>query len=161
MIDPLDEALGLPPYETRAAADPLDEALGLPPMEIERRVPVVPEKETADADYEFARENLYRAVSKLEDAMDDLADVARISQHPRAYEVYANLTRTFVDANKDILNLRKAHQDTTGDRTRGPTTVNQTLMITSEEMLRAVKDTIRGRLVGKSTKVEVGISEED
>jgi hypothetical protein len=127
--------------------DPLDEALGLPPLEHAVRLPIVPEATTDDVDYEHTRKNIYRALGKIEDAMDELAQVARVSQHPRAYEVYANLAKTFLDANKELIDTRKRAQDST----RGPgggeaRVVNNNLVITSTDMLRAVKDAIRSQV---------------
>jgi type II secretory pathway component GspD/PulD (secretin) len=128
--------------------DPLDEALGLPPLPIVSREPVVPEKETEDHDYEFARENIYRAVAKIEDALDELQAVARISQHPRAYEVYANLAKTFVETNKDLLNLRKTQKESSSAQHQGPASVthNNTVVITGADMLRNVKDLLRANI---------------
>ncbi len=118
--------------------DPLDDALGLPPMPRPARDVIIPEEGTAvDKDYEHARQNLYRLISKAEDHLDELGEIAMISQHARAYEVYANLMKTTIDANKDLLELAKAQKTLSG--VEGPKTVNQNLIMTSDEVLKMLK----------------------
>ena len=124
--------------------DPLDAALGLPPMEKAVADVVVPDRISEDDDYEFARANLYRLTAKGELMLAELGDIARISQHPRAFEVYSNLLKAVVDANKDIMGLKKTAKDVSGVRTDptegGPHTVNNTLVMTTEEVLRIIKE---------------------
>ena len=58
-------------------------------------------------DYEFARENLYSVIDKGTEALDSLLELAKVSEHPRAFEVVATLSKTLMDANKDLLNVQK------------------------------------------------------
>lgn len=69
---------------------------------------VIEKKRTTqiDADFEFARENIMDVVNKGQEALFDLMDVARQSQHPRAYEVLATMMNTMVGASKDLLDLQ-------------------------------------------------------
>lgn len=60
-----------------------------------------------EKDYEAVRQNIYRVIETGANALDELAQVAAQSQHPRAYEVLANLVKTMVDANKDLIQLKK------------------------------------------------------
>lgn len=57
-------------------------------------------------DFEYARENLMDVIEKGQEALFDMMDVARQSQHPRAYEVISTLMTTLVGANKDLLELQ-------------------------------------------------------
>lgn len=57
-------------------------------------------------DFEYARENLMDVIEKGQEALFDMMDVARQSQHPRAYEVISTLMTTLVGANKDLLDLQ-------------------------------------------------------
>ena len=67
--------------------------------------------EDVDNDYKYARENLYGVIEKGTDALDNLIDLAKASEHPRAFEVVAQLTKTLVDANKDLLDIQKKVKD--------------------------------------------------
>ena len=65
-----------------------------------------PQDSTVQDDFEYARENLMDVIGKGQEALFDLMDVARQSQHPRAYEVLSNLMNTMVGASKDLLELQ-------------------------------------------------------
>lgn len=72
-------------------------------------LPAVIEKKATtqvDADFEYARENMMEVINKGQEALFDLMDVARQSQHPRAYEVLATMMNTMVGASKDLLDLQ-------------------------------------------------------
>lgn len=84
----------------------LDKFLNIAPGE---NLPAVYEKRIntqVDTDFEFARENIMDIVDKGQEALVDLMDVARQSQHPRAYEVLSTMMNTMVGASKDLLDLQ-------------------------------------------------------
>ena len=116
--------------------DPLDDALGLPPMIREPRELTVPEP---GEDYRFARENISKMIGRNEEAIEDLMDIARISQHPRAYEVLSGMMKTHIEQNKVLMDLKKMDQEMTGEAS-GPKTINNTLIITPDEMLQRIKN---------------------
>jgi hypothetical protein len=62
-------------------------------------------------DYKYARENLYDVIERGTEALDYLLEVAKASEHPRAFEVVGTLTKTLVDANKDLLDIQKKVKD--------------------------------------------------
>lgn len=62
-------------------------------------------------DYKYARENLYDVIERGTEALDYLLEVAKASEHPRAFEVVGSLTKTLVDANKDLLDIQKKVKD--------------------------------------------------
>jgi hypothetical protein len=64
-------------------------------------------QEDINDDYEFARENLYSVIEKGTEALDSLLELAKVSEHPRAFEVVATLSKTLMDANKDLLSIQK------------------------------------------------------
>ena len=64
-----------------------------------------------DKDYTYARENLYDVIERGTEALDYLLEVAKASEHPRAFEVVGSLTKTLVDANKDLLSIQKTVKD--------------------------------------------------
>ena len=65
-----------------------------------------PQDSTVQDDFDYARENLMDVIGKGQEALFDLMDVARQSQHPRAYEVLSTLMNTMVGASKDLLELQ-------------------------------------------------------
>lgn len=64
-------------------------------------------QEDINDDYQYARENLYSVIEKGTEALDSLLELAKVSEHPRAFEVVATLSKTLMDANKDLLSVQK------------------------------------------------------
>jgi len=87
----------------------LNNILNIQPDETRQFLPMVqdkPEDATIQNDFDYARENLMDVIGKGQEALFDLMDVARQSQHPRAYEVLSTLMNTMVGASKDLLDLQ-------------------------------------------------------
>ena len=90
-------------------------------------------------DYEFARNNIHNAISKGSEALDYLLEIAKQSDHPRAFEVVGQLTKTLVDANKDLLDVQKKVKDLKVEDT-SPDTVNNNLFVGSTaDILKMLK----------------------
>ena len=120
--------------------DVIGNSLNLPDIPQKRRITdLTPQIQTND--YEFARSNLYDLINKGSHALEDIIDVAKQSESPRAFEVVTNLLKTMVDANKDLLDLAKKQKELEKrDETQdGPKTVNNNLILTSAELLKMIK----------------------
>ena len=126
--------------------DKISEALGLDPIEDEEEtkaiakqqlhVPRVPKyTKEAEDDFEFARGNLLNIILKGGEAVDEMLEFARASQHPRSYEVLSTLLKTLTDANKDLLSLQKTRKEL-AVTDEGPKTVNQNLFVGSTAELQ-------------------------
>ena len=97
--------------------DKVAEALGIEPQlpvvreRITDPVPVIDTGDKLDDDAEYARQNLYDVVSKTSEAVDQLMEISRESQHPRAYEVLGTLLKQQGDAATQLLDLHKRKVD--------------------------------------------------
>ncbi len=92
-------------------------------------------------DYEYARRNMYDILEKGSSALEDMLDLARQSESPRAFEVVTNLIKTLAETNKDLLDLAKAQKDLTKEE-GGPEKVvtNNNLFVgSSAELLKMIK----------------------
>lgn len=58
-------------------------------------------------DYEASRETYKELIDKGNEAIDLMMELARDSQHPRAFEVLATLLKTQADNNDKLLELQK------------------------------------------------------
>jgi hypothetical protein len=73
---------------------------------------VVDENATdVEVDTNFARTNIKDLITKGNFAVDEILQVAKHSEHPRAYEVAGALIKSMADLNKDLLELQKRKQD--------------------------------------------------
>ena len=58
-------------------------------------------------DYKYARKNLKNAVKIGNEALEDLLEIAKSSQQPRAYEVIATLVKNVSDASDKLMDVNK------------------------------------------------------
>jgi hypothetical protein len=96
----------------------LSEVFDVDPIEItddtklkENELIVVDTRNAVETDTDIARQNIKDLIAKGKTAVDELAVVAKDSQHPRAYEVMATLIKNMSDLNKDLLELQKRKKD--------------------------------------------------
>jgi len=66
---------------------------------------------TVEDDFDQARGALKRMIAKGENVLDDMINVARQSDHPRAYEVAGQLIKTVAETAKDLLALQKTQKE--------------------------------------------------
>ena len=126
----------------------LDEVFGIvekPKKEIvkaERVVPAVTEDDS-ESDFQYARENLYNLIERGTDGLEELIEIAKQSEHPRAFEVVQQTIGQLTTTNKELLNLHKTKKDIKVEK-GGPTSVNNNLFVGStaelQKMLKAKKD---------------------
>lgn len=64
-----------------------------------------------DNDIEFARRTYYDILVKGSEAMDDMIEVAKATEHPRAFEVLSTMMKTMADVNSNLVDLHKKHKD--------------------------------------------------
>lgn len=126
----------------------LDEVFGIvekPKKEIvktERVVPTITDDDS-DTDFQYARENLYNLIERGTDGLEELLEIAKQSEHPRAFEVEQQTIGQLTTTNKELLNLHKTKKDIKVEK-GGPTSVNNNLFVGStaelQKMLKAKKD---------------------
>lgn len=61
--------------------------------------------DNVDKDYDTARTNLHRLLVQGQDALFHALEVAKQSEHPRAFEVVGNLMKQLADTNEQLLKL--------------------------------------------------------
>lgn len=64
-----------------------------------------------DNDFEYARRTYHDIISKGSSALDDMMEVARSTEHPRAFEVLSTMMKTLADVNGNLLDLHKKKRD--------------------------------------------------
>ena len=76
---------------------------------VEKVKPELKKTDTPDVkqDYETTRAQLHNLVMKGQEAVDGILDVARASDHPRAYEVAGQLIKNVADTADKLIDLQK------------------------------------------------------
>lgn len=128
----------------------ISEIFDVDPVEIndetqlkKNEVLVVDTRNPVETDTDLARENIKELIEKGHNAVDELAVIARDSQHPRAYEVMATLIKNMSDLNKDLLELQKRKKDllvTSDNKSTGDVNVDKALFVGSTaELMKLLK----------------------
>lgn len=84
----------------------------------------VEENQDADKDYEYTRGELYRLISKGQEAVEGALEVAQESGHPRAYEVAVNAMKQVSDMTDKLIDLQQKMKNLSKEESKkGPTSV--------------------------------------
>jgi hypothetical protein len=98
----------------RKTNEKLSEVLDIEPIQIlDTEIVEVETKNTIEDDAEYARQNLRKLIDKGNDAANHIVEIAKQSEHPRAFEVAANMLKNLADMNKDLLEIQKRKKDLT------------------------------------------------
>ena len=131
MIDEIGKSLGL---------EPLDDVVEGKVIE---RTPV-PTDDKMNKDYEYARSNFYNVIESGTEALEQMLDVAKASEHPRAYEVVSTIMKTLVDANKDLVAMStkkvESEEKASSESPNGLTTNNNLFVGSTNELQQLIKD---------------------
>jgi hypothetical protein len=100
-------------------------------------------------DYEFHRGNLHDLVEKGQDTLNNLIELAKQSEHPRAYEVVGQLMKTTSDLTKDLIELQVTMNKIQNTKEGGPSKVvnnNAVFVGNTNDLLEIVKG--KNRVIG-------------
>jgi hypothetical protein len=70
-----------------------------------------PDRSADNPDADYSRANYYNLIEKGNEALDGILEVAKESQHPRAYEVAANMIKNLSDVTEKLMILQKQQKD--------------------------------------------------
>ena len=128
----------------------LDKTFGTEPSELKKHVEKVKpslkksEQEDIVKDYEASRAQLHNLVMKGQEAVDGILDVARASDHPRAYEVAGQLIKNVGDVADKLIDLQLNIKELDKEEKKGPTNVTNAMFVGStsdlQKMLKAQKN---------------------
>ena len=91
------------------------------------------DSDTASDDFEYGRRVKHDLLAKGSEALDDMMEVARSTEHPRAYEVLSNMMKNVGDVSDSLLDLHKKKKDykKKEDQTALPGTTNNNVFVGS------------------------------
>ena len=117
----------------------LDEVLGITEkaVAVTSTTPLVPRTQTEDEDnddFKYSRENLYHLIERGQDALDGILQVAKETDHPRAYEVAGQLLKTNADNAEKLVNLQTTKKKV--KESSGPKNVTNALFVGSTAELQ-------------------------
>ena len=89
-----------------------------------------------DIDYNYARENYYNLIERNQDAVEEMLEIAKQSEHPRAFEVVGQLIKSGLDANKELMALHKTKKELSIEKGGGDVNVNNAVFVGSTTELQ-------------------------
>lgn len=69
------------------------------------------EEKNLKDDYEYSRETYYDLLAKGRESLELMIEVARESEHPRAFEVLSGMMKNMADINDKLMDLNKKNKD--------------------------------------------------
>ena len=84
----------------------------------EKSLTVIPKD--AEQDFDYSRSNYYELIEKGNLALDGILEVAKESQHPRAYEVAANMMKNLSDMTDKLMLLQQQRKQLEGGANKAP-----------------------------------------
>ena len=92
-----------------------------------------------DIDYNYARENYYNLIERNQDAVEEMLEIAKQSEHPRAFEVVGQLIKSGLDANKELMSLHKTKKELSIEKSGGVNVNNAVFVGSTAELQKLLK----------------------
>ncbi len=131
--------------------DGLNKVFGDEPSDLQKHVEetksIIKKSETPDVqqDYEISRAQLHNLVMKGQEAVDGILDVARASDHPRAYEVAGQLIKSVGDVADKLIDLQGKMKELDKEERKGPTNVTNAMFVGSTADLQKMLKNINNK----------------
>ena len=95
-------------------------------------------------DVRYARENMYHIIERGRDAMEELLEIAKAEESPRAFEVFGQLLKNMTDTQEKLMELHQKKQklENDGERqevTKAQNVTNALFVGSTAELLKLVK----------------------
>tara|TARA_Y100000782_G_C10041397_1_gene205476 strand:- start:13 stop:417 length:405 start_codon:yes stop_codon:yes gene_type:complete len=104
----------------------------------------IPEDDDIENDYKYQRENFYNLVERGQNAVEGILELAKESDHPRAYEVAGNLIKQVAEVTEKLGDLQEKMRKLKEVPDTAPKNVTNALFVGStaelQRMIRGKKD---------------------
>jgi hypothetical protein len=128
-------------------SDDIADALDLVPMQPEQATltpinqVIKVEMVKGNTEFDTAKGGIENVIKIGTEAMNDLIDLAKLSQDPRSYRVLTELLGAMTSANKELAEIKAREVEVRLKEDKGdkPDTVNNNLLVTTPELLEMLK----------------------
>lgn len=134
-IDKLSKVFDVEPIDTNNITT-------TPLVQVEQR------NDALEQDYETTRSNLHSILNQGQDALFHALEVAKQSEHPRAFEVVGGLMKHLSDINTQLLDLHKKKQsiEAPTKQAQGANVTNNSIFVGStSELSKMLNDLRKGK----------------
>jgi predicted house-cleaning noncanonical NTP pyrophosphatase (MazG superfamily) len=92
-----------------------------------------------DIDYNYTRENYYNLIERNQDAVEEMLEIAKASEHARSFEVVGQLIKTGLDANEALMKLHKTKKELTIEKGGDVNVTNAVFVGSTAELQKLLK----------------------
>jgi len=89
-----------------------------------------------DDDYKYSRATYYELLDKGRESLDLMMEVARQSEHPRAFEVLSNMMKQMAEINDRLMDLNKKEKDIKAKALPEKAVTNNNVFLTTVDLQR-------------------------
>jgi len=100
--------------------------------------------EKIESDYDKSRNNLHDLLLKGQEALTAALEVAKQSEHPRAFEVVGNLMKQLADMNQQLMDVHQQKQKLDGPKSEKVTNNNAIFVGSTAELNKLIKNMSKG-----------------
>ena len=99
------------------------------------------EPDNVSNDYNYSRQTYYDLIEKGKESLDLMIEVARESEHPRAFEVLSGMIKNVSDVNDKLMDLNKKNKDISAEEIKKiEQTTNNLFVGSTAELQRMLQD---------------------
>jgi DNA-binding PadR family transcriptional regulator len=102
------------------------------------------DEKNISTDYEYSRDTYYELIEKGRESLELMIEVARESEHPRAFEVLSGMIKNISDVNDKLMDLNKKNKDIKQEPKQigqeGGTTNNNVFIGSTADLQRILRD---------------------
>ena len=92
-------------------------------------------------DYNYSRQTYYDLIEKGKESRDLMVEVARESEHPRAFEVLSGMIKNVSEVNDKLMDLNKKNKDISAEEIKKiEKTTNNLFVGSTAELQRMLQD---------------------
>mgnify|MGYP002697779831 CR=1 FL=1 len=88
-----------------------DRECGVNSQLLDSEVEMTDENKNVNKDYEDSRETYYDLIERGRESLELMIEVARESEHPRAFEVLSGMIKNISDVNDKLMDLNKKNKE--------------------------------------------------
>lgn len=115
-------------------------------QEVSKVEPQVPVNKDLESDFEITRNNLHEIIQQGQEALYHALEVAKQSEHPRAFEVVGGLVKHLSDVNAQLMHLHKQKQTIELPSKKESSVTNNAIFVGStSDLSKMLNDLRRGK----------------
>jgi DNA-binding PadR family transcriptional regulator len=92
------------------------------------------------SDYEYSRDTYYEILEKGKESLELMIEVARESEHPRAFEVLSGMMKNMADINDKLMDLNKKNKDINKEEVQKQVTNNNVFLGSTTDLQKLLKN---------------------